>query len=186
MRTLRGSCSLRQSLLFRLRGLLLQAGCASPEDLKGVPRRAKPELMANSALHVFQFRHKELYGVAARGANHVMVRSAIQAEFVARDPIVKIDLISEAALSKEFQGTIHSRIADAGIALSYQPMQLLGTEMVARRQKHVENAVALAALLESFVAEMYGEDASGLPDQILAIWMHFIDAFLHCGAQGFL
>jgi len=176
MPTLRGSCSLRPSLLSRLCGLFLQAGCAGPEDLKGVTRRAKPKLTTNSALDVFKFRNKKLDRITARGANHVVVRSTIQAEFVARDPIVKIDLISKTALGKQLESAIDGCIADAGIALSHQPMQFLGAEMVARGYEHIKNAVALCTLLEPLFAKMLGKDAGSLSGQISAIRVHLIDA----------
>ncbi len=186
MPTLPGSCSLRQSLRFRFRGLFLQAGCAGPEDLKGVARRAEPELFSNSPLDVFKFRHKKLDRVAARGANHVVVRSAVQAEFVTRHPIMKVDLVGEAALGKQFESAIDSCIANAGIALPYQPMQFLGAEMVARVNKHIENTIALGTPLEPLFAKMLGKDAGSLSGQIYAIRVHFIDALFRCGAQGFL
>ncbi len=88
-----------------------------------------------------------------------MVRSTVQAEFVARYSIVELDLISEAALRQELEGAINSCITDAGIALPHEPVQLLGAEMVAGGEKHVENAVALRTLLETLFAQMSRKDA---------------------------
>ena len=183
MQTLRGSCSLRRSLRSSSWGTILQTLCASSKDLKGVTQWPKPELSTNSALNLFKFRHKELNGIAASRANHVMVRSAVQAELVAGYPIVKIDLIGEAALCQELESTINSRIADAGIALPHKPVQLFGAEVVTRGEKYVENAVALRALLETLFAEMSSEHTQGLFGQILATRTYVVDPFFRCGAQ---
>jgi hypothetical protein len=124
-----------------------------------VTRWLKPELLADPPLDVFKFRNKKLDGIAACGANHVMMRSTVQAELVARYSIVKIDLIGDAALRQELESAINSRITDAGIAFPHEPMQLLGAEMVARGEEHVENTVTLRTLLEALFAQMSSKDA---------------------------
>ena len=184
MRTHRGSCSLRRSL--RSSGLFLQAGCAGAEDLKGVPGRLKPELLTYSVFDLFEFRYKELDRIAAGGANHMMVRSTVQAKLIARDPVVKIDLIGKAALCEELERAIDGRIADAGIALPHQPMQLLGAEMLTRGEKDVEDAVAFGTLLKAFLAEMRSKDSQSFCGQILAIRTHIVDTFFRRRAQGLL
>jgi hypothetical protein len=119
----------------------------------------KPELLTYSALDVFEFRYKKLDRIPACRANHMMVRPAVQAELVARYSIMKINLIGKTALCQEFESTINSRIADAGVPLPHKPMQLLGAEMVACGEKHVENTVPFRALLEAFFMQMGSQDA---------------------------
>ena len=158
MQTLRGNCSLQRSLNSSLWRTILQTFCAGPEDLKGVAQWPKPELSTNSALDVFEFLHKELDGIAASRTNHMMVRSTVQAELVARYPILKIDLIGETALCQELESSIDSRIADAGIVLPHKLMQIFGAEVVTRGKKDLENAVAFRTLLEAFFTQMRSKD----------------------------
>lgn len=134
----------------------------------------KPELLTDPAFDVFELGHKKLDGIATCRANHVMVRPTVQAEFVPRYTIVKIDLIGETALRQKLESAINSRIADAGIALPHKPVQLLGTEMVTRGKKHVENTVAFRTLLKAFFAEMSRKDAQCLSGQIFAIRPHVV------------
>jgi hypothetical protein len=124
-----------------------------------VTQRPKPELLANPALDVLKLGRKKLDRIATCGANHVMVRPTVQAEFVARHSILELDLIGEAALRQELEGAVNSRITDAGIALPHKPMQLLSAEVVVCGEKHVENTVTLRTLLEALFAQMSGKDA---------------------------
>lgn len=143
-------------------------------------------MSSNAALHVFQFRYKELNGITTGRANHVVVRSTVQAVFVTRHPVVKIHLVGEATLDKQFESAINSRIADARIALPCKSIQLLDAEMITRGEEYVENAVALGAPFEAFFAEAIGKKAHSLCYQICAIRMRVVDAIFSCGTQGFL
>jgi hypothetical protein len=134
----------------------------------------KPELLTYPAFDILKLWNKKLDGIATCRANHVMVRPTVQAELVARHTIVKIDLIGETALRQELESAINSRIADAGVALPHEPVQLLGAEMVARGEKHVEDTVAFRTLLKAFFAEMSRKDAQCLSGQVLATRSHVV------------
>ena len=75
------------------------------------------------------------------------MRAPIQAALISDHSIPKIDLIGQAALCKQLQSSVDGCIADARIALSYSPMKLLDTEVLASRQEYLENAVSLSTLL---------------------------------------
>lgn len=151
--------------------------------MEGVARGKKAELFPNPALHIFQFRHEELDGISTDRANHMVMRSAVQAVLVSRDPVVKVDFEGEAALNKKLKCAVHRRVADAGIVLSNKPMQLLDAQMIARGEEHIENALAFSALLEALFAKMTGKKTQSLCGQICAIRMHVVDPFFRCRAQ---
>lgn len=117
------------------------------------------ELLSNPVLDFFQFRGKELDGIAARCTHHVVVRSAIQAVLVTHHAIAKVDFISEAALSEEFEGPVHSGVADARIELFDKTVKLFCTEVVTCLQEDVEDAIAFCALLKAFFPEIIREDS---------------------------
>jgi hypothetical protein len=145
--------------------------------LKGVTQWPKPELLADPALDVLKLGHKKLDRIAACRANHVMVRPTVQAVLVARYSIVEIDLVGETALGQELEGTINSCIADAGVALPHEPVQLLGAEMVTRGEKYVKNTVAFHTLLEALLAQMSSQNAQSLRSQILATRTQVVHPF---------
>ena len=145
MRMRRGSCNLLSNSVFS--GFLFRAAVAGSEDLEGVAKRDESELLAYPARHSLQFGREKLDRVAARCADHMVMRAPIQAALISDHSIPKIDLIGQAALCKQLQSSVDGCIADARIALSYSPMKLLDTEVLASRQEYLENAVSLSTLL---------------------------------------
>jgi len=157
MRMLRGNCNLLRSSGSSV--VLLQASLAGAEDLERVSSGEKAELLSDPALDFFQFRGKELDGITARCTNHVMVCSAIQAVLVTHHAVAKVDFIGEAALSEEFEGPVHSGVADARIESFDKTVKLFCTEVVTCLQEDVENAIAFCALLKASFPEVIREDS---------------------------
>jgi hypothetical protein len=157
--------------------LFSETGLTCAEDLERVARWSKPEFSADGALHLFQLRGEELDRVATRSAHHVMVRSPIQAELVARDAVVKIDFVGKSALGQQLDGPVDSRVANAWIALFDNAVEILGAEVIAREEKHLENPVALCTLLEPFFPEMSGEDLLRFDGQLSTRSPSVVNAF---------
>jgi len=112
-----------------------------------VARRLKPELFADPALHLFEFRRKEFSGIAARGTHHVVMRAAVQAMLVACDSVLEVDLKRQAALSKQLDRPIDGRVPDARILSFHQVVQFLRAQMLPGVQEYFKHSVTLGTLL---------------------------------------
>jgi len=65
----------------------------------------------------------------------------------------------EAALSEEFEGPVHSGIADARIESFDKTVKLFCTEVVTCLQEDVENAIAFCALLKALFPQIIRENS---------------------------
>jgi hypothetical protein len=146
----------------------LPAGLAGSEDLEAVAQGREVKLVSNAALHFFDFGGEEFKGVAARGADHVVMRAAIQAVLVTDDSVLKIDLEGQPAMGEQLEGSIDGGVPDGRIRPLDEPMQVVGAEVVAGIKEDFEDAVAAGAMLEAFFAEIPDEDAFCDAMQILA------------------
>ena len=91
----------------------------------------------------------------------MVVSAAVQPMLIAHHPILKIDLESQPALREQLERPVNGRVPDARVFLLDQPMQILGAEVFAGIEKHLENAVSLGALLQSFFTQIPTQDALG-------------------------
>ncbi len=91
----------------------------------------------------------------------MVVSATVQPMLIAHYAILKIDLESQPALGQQLERPVNGCIPDARVFLLHQPMQILGAEVFARIEKHLKNAVSLAALLQSFFTQIPTQDALG-------------------------
>jgi hypothetical protein len=165
------TCSL--GLLAQVSGLacgwvLSLAGLAGSENLEAVAQGLEVKLVPDAALHFFDFGREEFNGVAARGADHVVMGPAIQAVLVTHHSILEIDIEGQPAAGEQLERSIDGGVSDGRICLLDEPMQVLGAEVIVGIKEDFEDAVSAGALLEAFFAEISGEDAFGDAMQILA------------------
>jgi len=150
-----------------------------------VAQRPEPEFFADSTLHVVEFGGKELNRVAARCADHVVMCAAVQAMFVADDPVLKIDFERKSALGKQLKSAVDRGVPDARILLLDELVQFFRTQVVARFEEHVEHLIAFATLLQALLAEIPGENVFRNTEQIVAGHWCIVDALLGSFSQGF-
>ncbi len=148
--------------------VLSLAGLAGSQDLETVAQGLEVKLVSYAALHFFDLGREEFNGVTARGADHVVMRAAIQAVLVTRHAVLKIYLEGQPAMGEQLERSIDGGVADGGIRLLDEPMQVLGTEVVVGIKEHFEDAVSAGAVLKAFFAEVPDEDALCDAMQILA------------------
>ena len=127
--------------------MLFQTALAGSKNLEGVTRRFEMELVTNATLHLLKFRREEFNGIAARGADHMVVGSTIEAVFVSHYPVLKIHFERQATLSEQLQRSIDGRIPNGRILLFDKPMQVLCAQVIPGVQKHFKNPVPLCTLL---------------------------------------
>ena len=113
-----------------------------------------------------------------------MMRATVQAMLVARHSILKINLVSQAALGEQFERSIDGRVPDARILVLDQSMKVLRAQMVACVEENLEDPIPPGTLLQAVFAQIPFEDAFGHPQTIVAGDRRIVNAFLECFLQA--
>jgi hypothetical protein len=124
-------------------------------QLVPVSQQAKSVLLRDRVLRVFDHLALELDDLAAARADQVIV--VVVFDLVARDPIPEVALLREAGLAEQLHRAIDGREADVGILFSERLEQVLARHVPVRREKDVENLIALLRVLEALGLEILGE-----------------------------
>lgn len=130
--------------------------------------RGELKLRSNATLNFFEFGCEKFDRIAARGADHVVMGTAVQAVFVARHAILEIHLEGQATLSEQPERSIDGCVADAGILFSDEAVEFFRAQVSPCVQENLKDAIALGALLQALLAQVRGEDALCLPKQLAA------------------
>jgi hypothetical protein len=107
----------------------------------------------------------------------MMVRSAIQAVFITRDPVLKIDLDSEPAVSEQLQRAIDSCVPDIGIFHPHKPMEIIGAEVLAGFKENLDDQISPGTLLQALLAKVTAQNPFSDLKQILGSCGFVINAF---------
>lgn len=135
-------------LFFKLPTFLL-AGFTSAVNLETVLRRYVMESLSGALLDLLNLGGKELDGIAAHRADHVVMVAPIEAMFESSYSIAKLNLGSQTALSEEPKRAIDGRVADGGLLLLNQMMQFLSGEVIASCQKNSQDRISLRTAFEA-------------------------------------
>jgi hypothetical protein len=150
-----------------LRGLggpasaLFAAGVANAIDLEGVASGEVLVFASDFALNAFDVGGEEFDRTAALGADHVMVVAAVVLMLVARDAVVEGDFARQPAFSQQLQCAIYSGKADALVFLAYQPVEVVGREVVAGVEKRAQDGVTLPGVFQSDAAQVIVKNRLG-------------------------
>lgn len=112
------------------------------------------------------------------------MRAAVQAMFIADDPILEIDLERQAASGEQFERSIDGGVPDARVLHFDQSMQVFCAEMFACVEEDLEHSVALGTLLQALFAQESGENTFCHAEQIVAGYRCIVDTLLRCFFQG--
>jgi hypothetical protein len=82
------------------------------------------------------------------------MRAAIVLMFVARYSIVKGQLGCESTFGEELERAVDRRETDLRILLLYEPVKLIGGEMIANFEESLEDGVALLGMFEAHSFQM--------------------------------
>src|SRR5579863_7084924 len=96
----------------------------------------------------------------------MVMAAAVVLMLVASDAIVEGDFAGQAALGEQFERAVDGGVADAGILLLHQAMQLIGGKVIAGFEKGAEDGIALRGLLEADALEMLVKNTLSFPDHL--------------------
>jgi len=129
------------------------------------------------------FVGKEFDRAAAIGADHVVVAAAIVLVLVARDAVVEGDFAGKVALGEQLQGAIDGGVADPGIFLFNQAMELVGGEVLAGLEEGLQDRIALGGVLQANTLQVLVQDALRFADHLGGDGGLVVNALVQCG-QG--
>jgi len=109
--------------------------------------------------------------------------AAVVLMLVAGDAVVKSDFAGQSAFGEQLQSAIDGSVADAGILLLNQAVELVGGKMVAGLKKGAENRVTLGSLLEANTLQVAMKNVLGLADHLAGQGRLIVDAFLKHESQ---
>jgi hypothetical protein len=132
---------------------------ADAVDLKAVTCGRELKLFAHATLHGFHLSGKELDGITANSADHMVMVAAMEAMLVAGNAIAEFNLRGQPAVGKEFQGTVHSGVADSWVVLFHEAVQIFRGEMIMGCKKNAQNCIPLRTLFEPQPDQMLTENA---------------------------
>ena len=125
---------------------------------KQMLRDLEAMLRGHRVLNRFQLGRKELDDLATLGTDHVIVMLMFVVVFVVGDAVAKANFARESCFGEQLERAIDSRLADAGIFLLDQPVEIFAGKMSFGAQKNVENQVALSGALESLLLNVFEEN----------------------------
>ena len=157
---------------------------ANTVNLESVARGGVIVPAADLLFQLIDFTGEKFHRPAALGADHVVMTAPVVLVLVARDAVVKRHLASQPALGEKLERPVDSGVANLGVFLLDQAVQLVGGEMLARFQKGAENRVALRGLLQPNPLQMLVKDALRFPDHLGRDGRLVIDPFLQHGRNG--
>src|SRR5256714_10170932 len=134
--------------LFGVDVFLALALRADAEDAKAVLRRAELVLSDDGVLYGLKFGGVELDGLAALGADHVVVVRVLVVVLVARATVAETNLARESGLDQELERAVDGRVADAWVFLLDEVVEVFARQVLLRSEEHVEDTVALRRALQ--------------------------------------
>lgn len=164
---------------------LFPAFLTHPINLKRMPRSAVVVASADIFFKLLDFVGEELDGAAAAGADHVVMAAAVVLVLVAGDAVVEGDFAGEVALGEELEGAVDGGVADLGVFLLDQAVELVGGKVLAGLEEGLEDGVALGGVLEADTLEVLVEDALRFANHLGGDGGLIIDALVQ-GGQGAL
>jgi hypothetical protein len=139
---------------------------------------------ADFLFELIDFPGKEFHRTAALGAYHVVMAAAVVLMLVAGDAIVKGDFAGEAALRQQLERAVNRGVADPGVFLLHEAVQLVGGEVISRFEKGAKDGVALRGLLEADALEMLVKNALSFSDHLQGNGGLVINALLQHEMSG--
>ena len=143
--------------------------------------RRRLQLTPQEALEFADLLGKEFHRTATTGADHMVMAAAVVLVLVAGDAIVEGNFAGQSALGQQFERAIDSGVADVGVFFLYQPVELVGGEMIAGFKKAAQNGVALSSLLQTDALQVAVENVLGFADHLARDGGLIIDALLQHG-----
>ena len=107
--------------------------------------------------------------------------AAVVLVLVAGDAVVEGDFAGEAALGEQLQGAVDGGVADLGVFLFDQAVELVGGEVLAGCKEGLQDGVALGGVLEADALEVLVQDALGFADHLGGDGRLVVDAFVQSG-----
>jgi hypothetical protein len=145
---------------------LLPTLLADPVNLEGVAGGAVVVAAADVFFEFPDFVGKEFDRAAAIGADHVVVAAAIVLVLITRDAVVEGDFTGEVALGEQLQGAVDGGVADPGIFLFHETMELVRGEVLTGLQKRLQDRVALGRVLQADTLEVLVQDTLRFADHL--------------------
>jgi hypothetical protein len=163
-----GSDDREWKALFLVRFALFLARFARSVDLEPVRSCLVVESLSDTVFNFFDFRREELNGVTTGCADHMMVRTTVEAVFEPGHAITELHLSGQSTLGKESQCPIYSGIANGGMFLAHQVEQFLCCEVIAGCQEDTENYIAPRASFQPQLQQVLVKNFLGGRQQVLA------------------
>ena len=107
------------------------------------------KFLSNTKFYLLNLGGEELDRIAARCADHVVMVASIHVMLEPGYAVAKLNFGRQTTLNKEFKRTIDGGVADRGLLLFNQIMQLFSGKVIAGCQEDPQNCVALRTSLES-------------------------------------
>ncbi len=118
-----------------------------PVQFVAVAKHDEVQLQRHFSLSLLDHCRFELENPSAAKTDQVVVMFLF--DFVAGHPIVKTTFLGEFGLDEKFQGAIDRRVADPGVVLANQLIEILTGQVPAGFEKRFEDDLALFRLLEA-------------------------------------
>jgi hypothetical protein len=125
------------------KGSSLAADRAGAVQFESVPFDGEAMVRGNLSLELFDAPILEFDDSAAVEADQVIMVLILIAGFIARLAVTEMTLLGNAALGKQFQGTMHGGITDPRVFLAQTEIEVLGGEVGSGPQELFENQFPL-------------------------------------------
>ena len=117
-----------------------------PIEFVSVSQDSKTDSVSHFLLRLFNHCRLKFENFPASCAHEMIVVFVF--DLVTRHTIIKTTLFGQAGLYKQLQRAVNRRVADSGVLVSNQLIEVFASEVAARFEKRLEDHLALLRLLE--------------------------------------